>query len=196
MVRHTKSAAVWNWPLTLASRSMGFGLCSGTASPYGVASPANFIGMKTAATWNRLNLSQYWTVGWQLITRRAATETVITSGADGTLRVGGATEWQQSAWYLRFRRAGTSAIGVQLFLPTGPDPVDFKDFDKQMRLTNYSTSVNRHSGFSQVASVTIDPQEATYGYLDTFNIFSNPPVETTAELSGVEWCEVKAVLLE
>lgn len=187
--------ATWNWPTTLAGRKVAFGLCSGTASPYGVASPTHFIGVRTNTPWTRLTTSNWWTTGWKLITHAGSTETVHTSGSDGTMRVSSASDWRASAWYLRFTRTSATDIKLELFVPTGRnEPTQF-DFEEQLDRSTYQVNVNNHSQYAAY-SATFTHNEVGLGYLNAFNICSDLDDIETAELGGVEWLDVKAVMIQ
>lgn len=84
---------------------------------------------------------------------------------------------------------------LQAFLPTAADSPTEKDFLKQMGRARWQTNVNNHSSYRET-SVDVGFDEAAYGALDCFNLFSNLKEFVTSNLRGIEWSAARAVKLE
>lgn len=184
-------AAAWENPSSL-SGTFAFGLCHGTASPLGSASPVHFVGVRSGSAWTRQNGQNWWAVGWEMLTA-ATTETVHSSGSDGLARVSKREDDYSSAWYVRFTKEGAT-LKLDLFIPTGfNSPTEF-DFTVQLDRAKWNRSVNNHDTYREFSAEI--PFDEGLGALDSVNVFSSLPNFVTNQLRGVEWLSIRAVRLE
>ncbi len=175
------------------NRKVGFGLCSGTAHPYGSPSVLHFAGIKTQTTWFRNASGNWWRPGRFSFVANPS-ESVLSAASAGTfLRVGREDELLMSAWYLQYVRTSPTSLKVISFIPFGISKVNEQDFESQMQRSSFQTSINGHSTYIKTTPfipVTIFEGEA--GYLDSVNLFSNVSDVDSPDLGGMEFGRVQA----
>lgn len=186
----------WSGPSDLNGFTVGFGLCSGTVSPYGTSDPDHFVGVRSRVEpWTRDGSRNWWNTGWNLFkSESGAGVTSIASGSFGTLRVSVPTETISSAWYLRFTRSELT-MKVDVFMPDSRDTPDEFDFEQQLERAKWLPSVNRHGSYQEF-SLPISVNESSFGELDSVNLFSDIPNFVSSDLRGIEWVSVRAVRLD
>lgn len=182
----------WINPATL-NKHFAFGLCTGTAKPYGSAEPHHFLGVRSRSNWTRVQALNWWQVGWNIFQSARTEEWDHATGIDGTLRVSRDEDAYASAWYLRYTKKG-GTITVDLFLPTGINTPTEDDFLMQMDRERWNPSVNNHDTYRQFSAEV--PFDLGLGELDSVNIFGEPQNFVSNQLRGMEWLSVRAVRIE
>lgn len=184
----------WGGPNAVSGFKFALGLCSGTVSPYGVTTPAHFVGLISNTAWARYGIYNLWDTGWKISTVAGATQTNHDSSSSGlTLRASEREDLYSTAVYLRFTKSGSN-VTVTLFAPTGPNYPTKDDFRSQVRRDKFSTSIPNHDTY-QESEATFALDQAGKGFLDSVNIMSSVPNYAVSALSGVEFLAISAVKL-
>jgi len=190
--RQSKVSA-WSSPEILTgTRTVGFGLCSGTSNPYSSSAPFRVLAVRTASPWTRLSGRSWWTTGWELFEVGADGEVQHGSGSGATLRVSLESEAEASAWYTRFTKTGAGSVRVDLFLPTSASAPTEEDFKTQLARARFTQYVSNHQSYVQTTlNLEVDP--LMLNSLDSVNIFSNITNYVSTELRGIEFLGIRSV---
>jgi hypothetical protein len=190
-----RRVARWDSPPSLnATRKVAFGVGSGSDAPYGTASPTYFVGLKTFSAWVRHDQGNYWNVGWTVVTASPGSESTHDNNFN-TLRVSTDEEELCTSWYFRAVRVGAFAARLEIFTPQGPDAPTEDEFVTQMARSKWTRSVGNHSSYVQ-SDFTLGLNEASLGYLDAFNFYSNLQNFVSGRLRAATLVTVRAVQLE
>lgn len=84
---------------------------------------------------------------------------------------------------------------AETFLPEAENCPTEEDFQIQLGREDWSTSVNNHDTFVETET-TFSIDEATFGVLDSVNIYSTLPNYVSEQLRGIEWVSIRAVAIE
>jgi len=115
----------------------------------------------------------------------------LATGTYGTLRVSVETDVIASAWYLRITREDENRGLIELFVPSGRDTPTEQDFERQLKREVWNTSVPRHTSYREM-TVRTDLNEAAYGALNAFNMFTDIENYVATDLAGIQWVSTRA----
>lgn len=189
-----RRVATWSSPASLSNQRVALGLSAGTANPYGEVRADHFVGVRTSTAWSRLSSGNYWKTGFRILQATPDGEFIKMSGSLTTMRVAPLEDSTASAWYLRLTRFDGPAVLVEAFLPSGGDSPSENEFVEQMYRARWTSSVGNHSTYAQY-DITFPLDEASLGYLDSYNFYSSLPDHVAGRLRGIDLLSVRTVQL-
>ena len=175
-------------------RGLAFGLCRGTADPFGSAAPAGFVGVRLAAMMTRGGSGYWWSAGAEALFAWQDGEAALPFLGSAAVLVRPRAQGGGSALYCRIaKRAG--GVRIDAFLPDSERGQWRGDLDFVSGLSDWSEFANNHRAhWSQSLNLAVDA--ATVAALDTFNIVLPAAQHPTTELGPFELVEAKVVRIE
>lgn len=183
----------YNPPHTLptSGKRLWFGICSGTTNPVGVETPSHFIGYRSSRAPITEPAGGGFILGWGIVSvengsitvqeedTHAANRTMIVGQTDAAVQ-GGALRAQ--GIYLQLEKLSSTSMKVTLFRPpgSGPPVITEAQFVTAVETATLSTSITNHSTY-ELDDDTFNFDEGTYGDLDSVNLFTDFPDQTTGD---------------